>query len=95
MHHYVLKVDHQPTLLWLSLDPPIDAVFLFYLCDGRVRQAVEHPVAGTITDDEIIRKVGYFLNVDLKDIFSLFVFECIYDGTCKFQCIQSLLLLSQ
>lgn len=62
---------------------------LFLMLDADIfndgfREGVDHAVAGAGADDEIVGKRNDIFQIDQDDIFTLFVFQGIYDFTGKF-----------
>jgi hypothetical protein len=54
-------------------------VFSFYFVHGGGSQGVQHAVAGSGADDEVIGKRGYLFDVEQDDVFAFFIFECVDD----------------
>ena len=75
VHNGIAQIDHQPAIARITFD--VDGVVKFLLdvilyCHC---QRVEHAVAGTVAEDEIISKTRNFVNVEQEDLFGFFVFQ--------------------
>lgn len=84
MNDHVAVIEHEPAFAGLSLH----AAFLFVICPGRLHHTlgkrVEHAVAGTVTDDKVVSKRCYILDVEQQDVFTLFVLQGFDDFMGKF-----------
>jgi hypothetical protein len=52
-------------------------------------ERVQHPVAGTVTDHEVIGERSDIFDVDKNNIFTLFIFQGIDNGTSQIESVQS------
>jgi hypothetical protein len=84
MYHHISVIEHEPTLLSLPFDPPSFLMFLPGGFQHTFGERVEHPVAGTVADDEIICKRRDVFDVKNQDVFALFVLQGGDDLMCKF-----------
>ena len=66
-------IDQQPAFLGLAFQPPTGGMLFAQAFQHFVRQAVQHPVAGAGTNDEIISKIGNFVNVEQDNILTFFL----------------------
>ena len=88
MYNDIAIVNNQPAIAG-------DALFFAFLSMGAVDvvdcgvgQCVQHTVTGTRTQDEIVCEGYNVFQVDQDDIFSLFIFQGVYDFTGKFKSVQ-------
>ena len=68
-----------------------ETLLMMFLADafGRaVCKRVQHPVTGAGADDKIIGKGSNIFYIEQDNIFSLFIFQGIDNGACKFECVQ-------
>ena len=84
MQDDIPKIDQKPAILWRTFDPASQLVLLSNAFDRRIRQRADHAVAGAGADDKIICEVRDIMNIEQKDIFSLFLFKCIDNASSKF-----------
>ena len=88
MQDHIAKIYNNPAVAGEAL---LLAFFLMVGADifnGGFGKRVQHTVAGAGTDNKIIGKRDDFFQVHQDDIFTLFVFQGVYDFTSKFQCVQ-------
>jgi hypothetical protein len=71
----VVEIDDQPALARLAFHPTVDFVLFLHLFDNCIGKSIEHPVAGAVANDKIIRKNGYVLNIQQEDILPFFLLE--------------------
>jgi hypothetical protein len=88
MYYNITKVCNYPAITGQTLLFTPLLVFDTNIINHRVRERIDHAVAGTGADDEIISKGNNFLNIDQDNIFPLFIFQGVDDFTSKFQCVQ-------
>jgi hypothetical protein len=84
MHHHIAVVEHEPAFARLSLHAAFLFVILLGLLDHTLGKRVEHAIAGTIANDEIIGKRCNILDVKKQDVFALLVLQGIDDFMGKF-----------
>ena len=88
MHNHIAVIQHEPALLGLPFDPPSFLMFLPSGFQHTFGERVEHPVAGTVADDEIICKRRDVFDVKNQDVFALSVLQGVNDFMGKFECVQ-------
>lgn len=88
VYDHIAKVDHHPAGLGDALDAAVQPKLLFRASLGLIRQCVEHALAGTGANHEVVGKGGDFLNLHQNDIFPLFFFQNINDVASNLQSIQ-------
>jgi len=93
MNHHVAIIHHDPAIACQTLFFAFLAVFGSHIVQRRVGQRVQHAIAGAAADDEIIGKGNNLFDINKDDILPLFIFQGIYDFTCKVECIQESPLL--
>lgn len=71
MHDDIPVVDDHPALSGFSLFPPMSIMLVLYRVKGGLRQGIQHPVAGSRAQDEVVRKRGNVPDVEQKDILAL------------------------
>lgn len=84
MHDYIAKVGDYPAIAGKALFFALFLVFHTNIIEHRIRERVNHAIAGAGADDEIISKGNDFLNIDQDNIFSLFIFQRVDNFTSKF-----------
>jgi hypothetical protein len=84
MDDHVAEIEHKPAFAGL----PFHAAFLFVILLGSLQHTlgkrVKHAVAGTVTDDKVVGKRCYILDVEKQDVFTLFVLQGFDDFMGKF-----------
>jgi hypothetical protein len=84
MYDHVAVIEHEPAFAGLALH----TAFLFIIVLGGLQhtfgKCVEHAVAGTVADDEVICKRCNILDVKQQDVFTLFVLQGFDDFMGKF-----------
>ena len=84
MQDHIAKIYNNPAVAGEAL---LLAPFLMFGADifnGGFGKRIQHTVAGAGTDNKIIGKRDDFFQVHQDDIFTLFVFQGVYDFTSKF-----------
>lgn len=88
MNDYITVIHYQPAIAGFSLF----ATFLFVLFAGAFQysfgQGVQHTIAGAIAKDKIVGERGNVLDVEQQDVFTLFLFQGMYNGASQFKCVQ-------
>ena len=88
MQDHIAKINDDPSVAGEAL---LLAFFLMFGADifnGGFCERIQHAVAGAGADNKIISERDDFLQVHQDNIFTLFVFQGVYDFTSKFQCVQ-------
>jgi len=88
MNNDVPKIHHHPAVAGKPLLFPFSVVFLAYIVDGGIGKGIKHTIAGASADDKVIGKGDDIFQVHQDDVFSLFIFQGVYDVAGKFECIQ-------
>ena len=88
MQYHIAKISDHPAIASQALLFSLLLIFNANIIHHRIREGIDHAVAGTGADDEIISKGNNFLNIDQDNIFTLFIFQGVDDFTSKFQCVQ-------
>lgn len=88
MDNNVAKIDHHPAIAGKSLLFPLLVMLLADVFDGGVGKGIEHTVTGAGANDKVIGKGNDFLQVHQDNVFTLFVFQGVYDFAGKFERIQ-------
>jgi hypothetical protein len=88
MDNDIPVINNHPAAFGTPLDAALLFVFLACLFDCRIRQRIEHAVAGGSTDNKIICEGNHFFDIQEKNIFPFLIFQSIYDRMCKFQSVQ-------
>lgn len=83
MDDHVAKVHHQPAIVGFALDAAVLFVLAFDRLQHRLGERVQHAVTRPCADDEIIGKGRDLLDIDQQNVFTLFVFQGIHNGTGK------------
>ena len=74
MYHDIAKVDQDPSIRGITLDPPgKDAVLLFGLFRDMLNNGFQLPVAGSAQDDEEIRYRRHLTHIHENNVFSFLV----------------------
>ena len=84
MQDHIAKIYNNPAVAGEAL---LLAFFLMFGADifnGGFGEGVDHAVAGAGANNEIIGKRNDFFQINKDDIFTLFVFQGVYDFTSKF-----------
>lgn len=81
MNDRVSQVENHPTAGRLPLGLAVNLVFLFHIDHDCFGQAVEHTIAGAVANDKVIGERGHLMDIHEKDIFALFFFKGVDDGT--------------
>lgn len=84
MYHYISKIHEHPSIAGIALDASMDVIGISYRLVNGFGKAVKHAIAGTRAKNEIISKIGQFVNVQKQYVFAFFIFKTIHDGMCKF-----------
>jgi hypothetical protein len=88
MHDYITKIHDHPAVTGEAL---LLSLFLMSGADvfnGGVGKGVNHAVAGAGADNKIVSKRNDVFQVYQDNVFSLFIFQGVYDFTSKFECVQ-------
>ena len=88
MHHHIAVIQYQPAFVGLALDASFFLVVRFGGFQHAFGECVQHAVAGTVANHEIICKGRDVLDVQKQDVFTLFVLQGGDDFMCKFECVQ-------
>ena len=88
MDNHIPIVEHKPALLGPPLDAPPFFVILFGCFQHAFSERVQHAVAGTVANHEIICKGCDVLDVQKQDVFALFVLQGIDYFMSKFESVQ-------
>lgn len=75
MDHDLAQVGNHPTGARVPFDCERLTVFLLAELAHGGCQRLQHAVAGSGANDEIISQGGYLLNIQKKDFFSFFIFQ--------------------
>ena len=88
MQDHIAKIHDHPAIAREAL------LFSFFLVvradvfNGGLGERVQHAVAGAGTNNKIVCEGDYIFQIDQYNIFTLFVFQGVYDFTSKFECVQ-------
>ena len=88
MHNNIAIVHDHPAITGESLFLSPFPMFGPNIVNGSISKCVDHTVAGTGTDNEIVGKRDNAFQVDQDDIFTLFVFKGVNNFSRKFKCVQ-------
>ncbi len=88
MDNHIAVIHHDPTLAGVALFFAFFAMRCAHGFQRRIRQRVQHAVAGAGTQDEVIGKGCNFLNIKQKNIFAFFVLQRIDNGMGQVECVQ-------
>lgn len=84
MEDDIAKVHDDPAVAGEALLFSLFLVLGADIFDGGFGEGVDHAVAGAGANNEIIGKRNDFFQINKDDVFSLFVFQGVYDFTSKF-----------
>ena len=84
MDDHVAEVEHEPAFAGLSLHAAFLFVILLGFLQDTLGKRVKHAVAGAVTDDKVVSKRCYVLDVEKQDVFTLFVLQGFDDFMGKF-----------
>jgi hypothetical protein len=88
MDNDITVIHHHPASLGLSLYAAFPFVLFAGFFHHAIGQGIQHAAAGGGAYYEVICKGSDPLDVQEQDIFTFFIFQGVYNGMCKFQCIQ-------
>jgi len=88
MYNHITIIEHEPAFLGLTLDTSFFLMVLPSCFQYTFGKRVEHTVAGTVANDEIICKRRDVFDVEKQDVFALFVLQGSDNFMCKFECVQ-------
>ncbi len=88
MHDNIAIIHYHPAVAGKPLLPPLFAVFLADVIDGGIGQRVKHTVAGAGANNKVVGKRDNAFQVDQDNIFTLFVFQGVYNFAGKFKRVQ-------
>ena len=88
MHHDIAVIHYQPAGIGFPYDAALLFMFNACLLDNPISQGIQHTVAGSSTDNEIICEGNQFFNIQQKYIFAFLILQGIDNCVCKFKCIQ-------
>ena len=88
MHDHVTVIHDEPAFARLSLHASLFLVVFFQGFEHAFGERVQHTVAGTVADDEIIGKRSDILDVEQQNVFALFVLQGFDDFMGKIESVQ-------
>ncbi len=88
MKDHIAKIDYQPTLSGVALNPSVNMIVFLYLLDGSIRQAIQHTIARPVAKDEVIGEDRHALYVEQNNIFPFFVLQGVYNCPRQVKWIQ-------
>jgi hypothetical protein len=88
MHDHIAIVHNDPAFARFSLYLSFFAMYLMHGVDGGVGEGVEHAVAGTGTQYEVVGEGCDVLDVEQENVLAFFIFERVDNGMCQFKCVQ-------
>lgn len=88
MDNHIAIVHDHPAVAGMPLLFPLLSMFFADFFHGGIREGIEHAVTGTGANDKVIGKGNDILQVHQDNVFTLFVFQGVYDFAGKFERIQ-------
>ncbi len=84
MNNHIAIIDDHPAVAGEALLFSLFLMFGTNVFDGGLGERIQHTVAGAGADDKIVSKRDNVFQVYQDNIFALFIFQGVYDFTCKF-----------
>ncbi len=88
MHDYVAVIHDDPAVAGKALQFAFLLMLLADVFNDGFSERVYHAVAAASANHKVIGERNDFFQVYQDDIFAFFIFERVYDFTCKFKCVQ-------
>ena len=92
MHHDVAKIHYQPSVACQPFLAAFSLVRFTRALEHRVRQRIQHAIAGAIDHHEVISEAADAFQVQQDDVFALLVFEGVDDEAGQFERVQAAIL---
>lgn len=86
--NHIAIVHDYPAVAGKPLLFPLPSMFFADFFHSGIRKGIKHTVTGAGADDKVIGKGNDILQVHQDNVFTLFVFQGVYDFAGKFECIQ-------
>jgi hypothetical protein len=88
MQDHIAIINDHPAIAREALLFSFFPMFGANVFNGGLGECVQHAVAGAGADNKIVGKRDDVFQIDQDNIFTLFVFQGVYNFTSKFQCVQ-------
>jgi len=88
MDDHIAIVHDEPAFHRFSVNTSLFLIVLFCRLSYAFGKRVEHAVAASVADDEIVGKGCHSLEIKKQYVFALFVLQGFDDFMCQVQCVQ-------
>lgn len=88
MHHHIAVVYDDPALPGLPLPVPAPVVLVIHCFESGVRQRIEHSIAGSRAQDEVVCERCDLPNIEKEDLFAFLAFKRFHNSVRQVKCVQ-------